>query len=80
MEIGIVVIIFGFMFIIAVGALITSIVTFIKLREYEAIIAELSNDSGKLKKVSVGNYLDVMRIKKRIGMDTDANETGDTEN
>ena len=81
MSIGALVIIHSILFIVVIGALINTIVNTIKIRGMEAALAELLNDSGKLKKVSVGNYLDIIRVKKRIGMEVDEPEkTGDTEN
>lgn len=81
MSIGALVIIHSILFIVVIGALINTIVNTIKIRGMEADLAELLNDSGKLKKVSVGNYLDIIRVKKRIGMEVDEPEkTGDTEN
>ena len=74
-------IIHSILFIVVIGARINTIVNTIKIRGMEAALAELLNDSGKLKKVSVGNYLDIIRVKKRIGMEVDEPEkTGDTEN
>ena len=81
MSIGALVIIHSILFIVVIGALINTIINTIKIRGMEAALAELLNDSGKLKKVSVGNYLDIIRVKKRIGMEVDEPEkTGDTEN
>lgn len=81
MSIGALVIIHSILFIVVIGALINTIVNTIKIRGMEAALAKLLNDSGKLKKVSVGNYLDIIRVKKRIGMEVDEPEkTGDTEN
>lgn len=50
-----------------------------RLRNLEISIAELLMDTGKLKKVSVGNYLDITRIKKKLGIEVEDIHTGDTE-
>lgn len=55
------------------------IITFIgKIKDLQQNTEELSEDSDKLKKVSVGNYLDIIRIKKHVGMDTEDSETENT--
>jgi hypothetical protein len=50
-----------------------------RLRNLEISIAELLMDTGKLKKVSVGNYLDITRIKKKLGIEVEDIHMGDTE-
>ncbi len=48
-----------------------------KIVDLEMTVEENLGDISKLKKVTVGNYLDVIRIKKKLGLPTDSETTGE---
>lgn len=66
-------------FLIIIVALISGfILAIIKIRQLEGIISTMSIDVDRLKKVSVGNYVDIVKIKRRLGIDD--TDTKNTEN
>lgn len=75
---GIMIALCGVMILVVFVVAIAGIVMIRKINNLEESVAELLGDSGKLKKVSVGNYLDIIRIKKRLGMEVgeEDSETG----
>lgn len=80
MNTGIVIVIHSIVILLAIILLIYIIALRNKIANLEESVVELIGDSGKLKKVSVGNYLDISRIKKRLGMNVEEDsESGVTE-
>ena len=75
MNTGIIIVIHSIVILLGVIVLIYLFAMRNRVNNLEEAVAELIGDSGKLKKVSVGNYLDISRIKKRLGMNVDEKDS-----
>ena len=74
---GILIALCGVMILIVFITIMVGIVLSQRIRNLEMTVEENLGDISKLKKVTVGNYLDVIRIKKKLGLPTDSETTGE---
>ena len=84
MNTGILIALCGVMILIVFITIMVGVVLSQRIRKVESLetilettVGENLGDISKLKKVTVGNYLDVIRIKKKLGMPTDSETTGE---
>lgn len=77
MNTGIIIAIHGFVILLFLAMIIYCIILSNKIVDLEMTVEENLGDISKLKKVTVGNYLDVIRIKKKLGLPTDSETTGE---
>ena len=77
MNTGIIVAIHGVLILLFLAMIVYIIILSNKIVDLEMTVEENLGDISKLKKVTVGNYLDVIRIKKKLGLPTDSETTGE---
>ena len=69
MNTGVLITLIGIIILLVFIIILLAVVLYLRVANLEESVAVLDLDSRKLKKVSVGNYLDVYRIKKHLGME-----------
>ena len=77
MNTGIIIAIHGVLILLFLAMIVYIIILSNKIIDLEMAVEDSLGDISKLKKVTVGNYLDVIRIKKKLGMPTDSETTGE---